>query len=95
MYVQIFESSPQTVLQIVYLTKARGSDVDGLVFSSLLFSLVSVAGRFISDEKVFYNSKAGELSFGFNKYLCGGWGLQWNNGYIIRYLCIYIYIISW
>ena len=61
-----------------------------LVFASLVFSIISVAGRFIADDKVFFDEKrAQSLGFGFavdDEAYCGGWGLTWNWGYVVRYL---------
>ena len=104
----IFESSPQSVLQVVFLIKTinRGdsdgkitntgtAEVNGceydafspLVFASLIFSIVSVAGRFIADDKVFFDEKkAKNLGIGFKEDSCGGWGLTWNWGFVVRYL---------
>merc|ERR1712173_96849 len=52
----IFESAPQSLLQLVYIVKT--ADYNGLIVSSIVLSFFSVAARFTSDDKIFFNEDA-------------------------------------
>ena len=60
----IFESAPQALLQIVFLTLSdKGINLGDrnsiLVLSSLIFSVVSISQRFTNDDKVFFSYYGG------------------------------------
>merc|ERR1712228_943758 len=59
----IFESAPQSLLQLVYIVKT--ADYSPLIVSSIILSFFSVAARFTSDDKIFFNKDA------------EGMGLKW------------------
>eukprot|EP01083_Nonionella_stella_P318673 1165992_1 len=59
----IFESAPQALLQLVYIVQT--GDYHPLIISSIILSFFSVAARFTSDDKIFFNENA------------EGLGLQW------------------
>ena len=64
-YEAIFESSPQAVLQLVYLINTKDFN-NALIISSLLFSFFSVAAKFTYDDATFFNANGKSLGFGFN-----------------------------
>eukprot|EP01084_Bolivina_argentea_P150833 263354_1 len=55
----IFESAPQSLLQLVYIVKT--ADYSPLIMSSIALSFFSVAARFTSDDKIFFNQNAEQL----------------------------------
>eukprot|EP01083_Nonionella_stella_P318674 1165999_1 len=61
----IFESAPQSLLQLVYIVKT--GDYSALIVSSIILSFFSVAARFTSDDKIFFNADAEGLGLKWKK----------------------------
>eukprot|EP01084_Bolivina_argentea_P067013 122137_1 len=61
----IFESAPQALLQIVYIVKT--ADYGPAIISSIILSFFSVAARFTSDDKIFFNEDAEGLGLKWKK----------------------------
>eukprot|EP01084_Bolivina_argentea_P099215 178347_1 len=64
----IFESAPQSLLQLVYIVKT--ADYSELIISSIILSFFSVAARFTADDKIFFNSDAENLGLKWKKRKC-------------------------
>eukprot|EP01083_Nonionella_stella_P185300 675405_1 len=61
----IFESAPQSLLQIVYIIKT--GDRGFLIMSSIALSFFSVAARFTSDDRIFFVKDAERLGLKYQR----------------------------
>eukprot|EP01084_Bolivina_argentea_P240171 403557_1 len=72
----IFESAPQSLITTIYLIKTDSFRGSPLVLVSLLFSLRSIIGKIVSDDKMISIDKAKSLSFRKSKiktFSCISW----------------------
>eukprot|EP01084_Bolivina_argentea_P130828 230971_1 len=62
------ESSPQALIQIIYLVKTDTFNSSYLVVISVIFSLWSIVSKLISEDKVIVTANARNVNFKFNGY---------------------------
>ena len=83
-YLQILEASlesfPQTIIQLYYLIKI-GSDFtsDPLITISLIFSIINISSKMISEDKVFFDKSWHKIEFKIKPFYI-------NFRYILRYV---------
>eukprot|EP01084_Bolivina_argentea_P148558 259681_1 len=78
----VFESSPQALIQTIFLIKTKSFSGSPVIVISLCFSLLTIISKIISDDRII--SVVGARYISFNKRFCSCSCISWL--YLIRYL---------
>eukprot|EP01084_Bolivina_argentea_P299141 515625_1 len=87
----VFESTPQAVLQLIFIWKVN-QNINYLVIMSLVFSLISLSTRFSGDDEKLFQIRTAEFSLNRNDYKNSPFTARtvpfWRVFNVIGHLCV-------